>query len=125
MASSSIQMENPYASNPAFSSLESQVLWEYAKLSKHLKTLKNLKNQPLQPHEQLLATLRNLEKQMGLVLTLYKASVWATIVDTEQEMNADREEEASRRYQQGLQEDGMSEGDRTVQEGDEFRPWGI
>lgn len=61
-----------------------------------------------------------------LSMLQYKASVWATIVDTEQEMNADREEEASRRYQQGLEEgEAMSEGDRTVQEGDEFRAWGI
>ena len=51
--------------------------------------------------------------------------MWATIVDTEQEMHADREEEASRRYPQGLEEGAMSEGDRTVQEGDEFRAWGI
>lgn len=37
------------------------------------------------PNEQLLQQLRQLEQKMGLVLTLYKASVWSVIMDEQQQ----------------------------------------
>ncbi|KAG8985054.1 hypothetical protein FRB90_004966 [Tulasnella sp. 427] len=51
-------------------------------------TTRNLANDP---SNDLLAKLRIVERQMGLVLTLFKASVWSTIVSAEAEHDeADR-----------------------------------
>ncbi|KAJ7291056.1 DASH complex subunit Dad3-domain-containing protein [Mycena rebaudengoi] len=75
-----IFLQNPYANNPGLSSIEAEVLWEYAKLAQHLKDIKQ-KTRTLteQPDETLLARLRVLENKMGLILTLFKASVWGVI----------------------------------------------
>ncbi|KAF7315693.1 hypothetical protein MIND_00084900 [Mycena indigotica] len=72
--------ENPYAGNPALSPIEGEVLWEYAKLAQNLKLLKQ-KTQTLteQPDTILLERLRAVENKMGLILTLFKASVWGVI----------------------------------------------
>jgi len=72
--------DNPYANHPGLSSIESEVLWEYAKLAQHLKQLKQ-KTRSLseKPDTALLARLRVLENKMGLILTLFKASVWGVI----------------------------------------------
>jgi len=71
---------NPYDGHPGLSQTESEVLWEYAKLSQHLKALiaetRELSNAP---DETLVPTLRTLETKVGLVLTLFKASVWGVI----------------------------------------------
>ncbi|KAG8884666.1 hypothetical protein FRB98_002266, partial [Tulasnella sp. 332] len=76
--------ENPYAGHPELSGLEASVLWEYAKMAGIVKqlaaTTRNLANTPA---NDLLATMRTVESQMGLVLTLFKASVWSTIVSAE------------------------------------------
>ncbi|KAJ7743169.1 DASH complex subunit Dad3-domain-containing protein [Mycena metata] len=73
-------VENPYANNPALSSIEAEVLWEYAKLSQNLKLLKHkARNLTEQPDALLLARLRVVENKMGLILTLFKASVWGVI----------------------------------------------
>jgi len=55
---------------------EAEVLWEYAKLAQHVKLTRLLSEEP---DQMLLARLRVLEKKMGLVLTLFKASVWGVI----------------------------------------------
>jgi len=65
---------NPYQLHPSLTPVEADVLWEYAKLAQHIKLLLAEK-----PDEILLARLRVLEKKMGLVLTLFKASVWGVI----------------------------------------------
>ncbi|KAJ7173862.1 DASH complex subunit Dad3-domain-containing protein, partial [Mycena filopes] len=72
--------ENPYANNPALSSIQAEVLWEYAKLAQNLKLLKQ-KTRSLteQPDTTLLVRLRVVENKMGLILTLFKASVWGVI----------------------------------------------
>ncbi|KAH7889539.1 DASH complex subunit Dad3-domain-containing protein [Phlebopus sp. FC_14] len=71
---------NPYESNAALTTHEAQVLWEYAKLAQHIKDLTaRTKDLSEQPDQHLLARLRLLERKMGLVLTLFKASVWAVI----------------------------------------------
>ncbi|KAJ7126624.1 DASH complex subunit Dad3-domain-containing protein [Mycena crocata] len=72
--------ENPYSNQPTLSSIEAEVLWEYAKLAENLKRLKQ-KTRSLteQPDTTLLARLRVLENKMGLILTLFKASVWGVI----------------------------------------------
>jgi len=56
------------------------VLREYAKLAQHVK-LVSQKTRVLseEPDRMLLARLRVLDKKMGLVLTLFKASVWGVI----------------------------------------------
>ncbi|KAF8891184.1 DASH complex subunit Dad3-domain-containing protein [Infundibulicybe gibba] len=71
---------NPYESHPSLTAIEAEVLWEYAKLAQHLK-LVTRKTRQLgeEPDKTLLARLRVLEKKMGLVLTLFKASVWGVI----------------------------------------------
>lgn len=71
---------NPYQSHPSLSPTEAEVLWEYAKLAQHLK-LVTRKTRLIgeEPDQMLLARLRVLEKKMGLVLTLFKASVWGVI----------------------------------------------
>jgi len=58
------------------------VLWEYAKLAKNVKSML-LRTRELSeaPDQALLGQLRVLERKLGLVLTLFKASVWAAIND--------------------------------------------
>jgi len=60
--------------------LEIDVLWEYAKLSQHVKEMTaQTRKLSEAPDESLLATLRVLERKMDLVLTMFKASVWGVI----------------------------------------------
>jgi len=56
------------------------VLWEYAKLAQNVRIVTQ-KTRLLseEPDKLMLAKLRSLEKKMGLVLTLFKASVWGVI----------------------------------------------
>jgi len=71
---------NPYETHPSLSPLEADVLWEYAKLSHHVKEMTaQTRKLSEAPDESLLACLRVLERKMGLVLTLFKASVWGVI----------------------------------------------
>ncbi|TFK76370.1 hypothetical protein BDN72DRAFT_830933 [Pluteus cervinus] len=80
MASTDIFSVNPYASNSKLSATEAEVLWEYAKLAQHVKQVTQKTRQlGEQPDKVLLARLRALESKMGLVLTLFKASVWGVI----------------------------------------------
>ncbi|KAF8163419.1 DASH complex subunit Dad3-domain-containing protein [Crassisporium funariophilum] len=71
---------NPYESHPSLSPLEAEVLWEYAKLAQNVRMVTQ-KTHSLneEPDKMMLARLRILEKKMGLVLTLFKASVWGVI----------------------------------------------
>jgi len=72
--------ENPYVNHPQLSPIEAEVLWEYAKLAQHLKQLQQkTRNLTEQPDTMLLARLRVVESKMGLILTLFKASVWGVI----------------------------------------------
>ncbi|KAA1469362.1 DASH complex, subunit Dad3, partial [Dentipellis sp. KUC8613] len=71
---------NPYEDHPSVSQLEADVLWEYAKLSQHLKDLvAQTRRLSETPDESMLKRLRVLERKMGLVLTLFKASVWGVV----------------------------------------------
>ncbi|CAD6567971.1 MAG: hypothetical protein TREMPRED_004139 [Tremellales sp. Tagirdzhanova-0007] len=79
-----VALSNPYTNNAQLSVLEQDVLWEYAKLGDKIKRIASLARSAAEiPNETLLAELRTLEKKMGLVLTLFKASVWAVIVDSQ------------------------------------------
>ncbi|KAJ9100120.1 hypothetical protein QFC20_005532 [Naganishia adeliensis] len=87
---------NPYAGHPQLASpLEGEVLWEYAKLARTIRRVDTLAKQSSQtPNDALLAELRSLERKMGLVLTLFKASVWSVITETEaQAEDAERDAE--------------------------------
>ncbi|CCM04430.1 uncharacterized protein FIBRA_06609 [Fibroporia radiculosa] len=71
---------NPYEGHPALSETEAEVLWQYAKLSQNIKELvAETRRLSEAPDKTLLRRLRALEVKMGLVLTLFKASVWAVI----------------------------------------------
>ncbi|THG92624.1 hypothetical protein EW145_g8649 [Phellinidium pouzarii] len=71
---------NPYDGHAALSPLEAEVLWEYAKLAQHAKILVTKTRQlSEEPDRRLLSQLRVLETKMGLVMTLFKASVWGVI----------------------------------------------
>ncbi|TFL06268.1 DASH complex subunit Dad3-domain-containing protein [Pterulicium gracile] len=85
---------NPYASVQNLSSQEAAVLWEYAKLARHLYLVIQRTNAlSEQPDQYLVARLRILETKMGLVLTLFKASIWGVI--NEQTQNAQQQEAGS------------------------------
>ncbi|PBK93227.1 hypothetical protein ARMGADRAFT_929711 [Armillaria gallica] len=79
-ASDPVFLNNPYTGHPSLTPLEADVLWEYAKLAANVKQVASkAKGLSKEPDEQLLARLRDLEKKMGLVLTLFKASIWGVI----------------------------------------------
>ncbi|TBU35637.1 DASH complex subunit Dad3-domain-containing protein [Dichomitus squalens] len=78
--SGSVFEANPYEGHPNLSELEAEVLWQYAKLSQNIKELiAETRRVSEAPDEKMLKQLRALEVKMGLVLTLFKASVWAII----------------------------------------------
>jgi DASH complex subunit DAD3 len=77
---SEIFVKNPYESHPSLTVTEAEVLWEYAKLAQHVKEATLMTRKLTEtPDKTLLTRLRVLEKKMGLVLTLFKASVWGVI----------------------------------------------
>ncbi|KZT39238.1 DASH complex, subunit Dad3, partial [Sistotremastrum suecicum HHB10207 ss-3] len=78
----SVFERNPYEDQHGLSTIESEVLWEYAKLLEHVKELSSrVKEMSEEPEQALVSQLRGLERKMGLVLTLFRASVWAVIND--------------------------------------------
>jgi DASH complex subunit DAD3 len=93
---------NPYESHPQLTSLEGEVLWEYAKLAQHVRDVslffgpllikwsEPLLTTRLQltaetkrladtPDEKLLSRLRVLERKMGLVLTLVRRVAYLSL----------------------------------------------
>ncbi|KAK8869734.1 hypothetical protein IAR55_000302 [Kwoniella newhampshirensis] len=110
----SINTTNPYVNNNQLSSIEQDVLWEFAKLSDKVKRAANLARLTAEsPNESLLDELRTLEKRMGLVLTLFQASVWAVIMDSQ------AAEEARAQLQQ--QEQDAIRGGEDVSYDDQLR----
>ncbi|WVR05301.1 hypothetical protein IAU60_002315 [Kwoniella sp. DSM 27419] len=97
----SINAVNPYANNNQISPLEQEVLWEFAKLNDKVKRAAQLARLTADsPNESLLAELRSLEKRMGLVLTLFQASVWGVIVDSQAAEEARAHEQEAQQYGQ-------------------------
>jgi len=79
-SSSPIFSVNPYENHPSLTQLEADVLWEYAKLNQHIKdSIAQTRVLSETPDEAMLQRLRVLERKMGLVLTLFKASVWGVV----------------------------------------------
>ncbi|GAA5855322.1 hypothetical protein JCM8547_009034 [Rhodosporidiobolus lusitaniae] len=66
--------------------LEQQVLDEYAHLAHNFDEINSVVQRlsGLQPH--LLAELRPLERKLGLIYTLYKASVWSLLRQREEQL---------------------------------------
>ncbi|OCF55742.1 DASH complex subunit DAD3 [Kwoniella mangroviensis CBS 10435] len=99
----SINAVNPYANNNHLSTLEQDVLWEFAKLNDKVKRASNLAKLTAEsPNEALLAELRTLEKRMGMVLTLFQASVWGVLQESQaaEEARIQREEQEAYYHQQ-------------------------
>lgn len=72
---------NPYAGHRSLTEHEQELLGEYARLADTIRRVAALSTllSSSSAHASLLTQLRVLERKMGLVLTLYKASVWATV----------------------------------------------
>ncbi|CAE6341693.1 unnamed protein product [Rhizoctonia solani] len=88
---------NIYAGHPQLTPLEADVLWEYAKLARTLKTVRIIlvaksREMSERSDDALLAKLRAAEMKMGLVHTLLKASVWAVLVKQEEEFGGEEGE---------------------------------
>jgi len=80
--------ENPYENHPSLSPIEAQLLREYSKLAQNVKQVA-MKTRRLteEPDQMLVSRLRSLETKMGLVLVLFKASVWNVINEQPVEYN--------------------------------------
>ncbi|WVQ69979.1 uncharacterized protein L199_008203 [Kwoniella botswanensis] len=95
----SINTVNPYANNNHLSTLEQDVLWEFAKLNDKVKRASNLAKLTAEsPNEALLAELRTLEKRMGMVLTLFQASVWGVLQESQAAEEARMQQEEQEAY---------------------------
>ncbi|KIY71031.1 hypothetical protein CYLTODRAFT_346672 [Cylindrobasidium torrendii FP15055 ss-10] len=78
----SIFVTNPYEKHPQLSETEAEILWEYAKLAQTVKEITaKTKRLTSQNDETTRERLRWLEQRMGVVLTLFKASIWGVISD--------------------------------------------
>ncbi|WFD19450.1 hypothetical protein MCAP1_001680 [Malassezia caprae] len=74
--------QNPYEGHRALSSSEQELLGEYARLAATVHRVAALSVQLSNSthHANTLRDLRAIERKMGLVLTLFKASVWAIVM---------------------------------------------
>ncbi|KAI5481925.1 hypothetical protein MNV49_000202 [Pseudohyphozyma bogoriensis] len=98
--------------------LESQVLHEYSRLSSNLDSLARLTAKLSTAQPALLEQLRPLERKLGMVLTLYQASIWAILVQREgEEELADQHHQQQQEHQhQGYAgyDDNSEDGDVTA-----------
>ncbi|KAL8279979.1 hypothetical protein RQP46_007560 [Phenoliferia psychrophenolica] len=76
-------------STPVARELQSEVLSEYARMASNLDTMSKLAQQLASAQPPILEQLRPLERKMGLVLTLYQASVWAILVQRQEQDDDD------------------------------------
>lgn len=111
---------NPYLGHRHLTQSEAHLLGEYHRLSQTLRRILSLSASlsATKPHAQVLDSLRLTERKMGLVITLFKASVWSIMVEQDEKRVAmeearrileEEEEEEERRLREG-----SSEGERTV-----------
>ncbi|KAK9898179.1 hypothetical protein P389DRAFT_30193 [Cystobasidium minutum MCA 4210] len=75
--------DNIYASSSNLTTLEAEVLGEYARLAKNLDKLTEVANTLAGMQPEIMAQLVPLERKLGLVVTLFRASVWATYMANE------------------------------------------
>ncbi|WFC97757.1 hypothetical protein MYAM1_000476 [Malassezia yamatoensis] len=84
---------NPYEGNRNLTPNEQVLLGEYAQLAQILRRVATLSSQlsASTAHADVLNDLRVVERKMGLVLTLFKASVWAIVMQQDdQELEWDQ-----------------------------------
>ncbi|RIA84942.1 DASH complex subunit Dad3-domain-containing protein [Glomus cerebriforme] len=85
----------PTDANTAF--LEKDILKEYGKLSSHIeKVNETITHMNTNDIALLVDKLRALEKKIGLVYTLFKASVYSLVTATDQENGGNIEENTNR-----------------------------
>lgn len=74
--------QNPYEGHRGLTANEQLVLGEYARLAATVRRVAVLSTQLSSSslHTNVLNELRAIERKMGLVLTLFKASVWAIVM---------------------------------------------
>ncbi|KAH9816896.1 DASH complex subunit Dad3-domain-containing protein, partial [Melampsora americana] len=74
--------------------LESEVLQEYKRLNDILNRMSDTAQDLASTTPSLLEGFLPLERKMGLVLTLFKASVWSVLVDKQRKLEAKQVEQA-------------------------------
>ncbi|BGP55129.1 hypothetical protein JCM8202_001948 [Rhodotorula sphaerocarpa] len=72
--------------------LEAQVLDQYRLTARNLDEIATVVQRVSAVQPQLLAELRPLERKLGLVLTLFKASVWSLLRQRDQQLSQDDED---------------------------------
>lgn len=84
---------NPYLGHRNLTLSEAHLLGEYYRLSQTLKRIIAISStlSDTKPHAQVLEALRLTERKMGLVITLFKASVWSIMMEQDEKERA-REE---------------------------------
>lgn len=100
---------NPYLGHRQLTEQEAQVLGEYHRLSQTLRRVVQVSNRlsATKQHAQTLDELRMTERKMGLVLTLYQASVFSIVLDQEEKQ---RLQEEARRLMEEEEERGQVQG---------------
>lgn len=93
---------NPYEGDRSLSPAEQELLGEYARLAGTVRRVASLSSQlaSSSTHASMLAELRVIERKMGLVLTLFKASVWAIVMQQEDAQEAQELDELELQYEQ-------------------------
>ncbi|KAK0566062.1 hypothetical protein OC861_003424 [Tilletia horrida] len=94
---------NPYANHPQLSATEAALLFEYHKLAATMKRIQEISYPLTSPatHATLLQSIRVLERKMGLILTLFKASVWSLLVERQDAAEAEAAAAAMAAHQAG------------------------
>lgn len=116
-ANSSSNWHNPYLGHRLLTPSQAHLLGEYHRLSTTLRRILSTSAQlsATRPHAQVLDELRETERKMGLVITLFKASVWSIVVEQDERMAERREMEVQQEEEARLREE---EERRRGQEGE-------
>ncbi|CAO1636574.1 unnamed protein product [Jaminaea pallidilutea] len=112
------ECHNPYLGRRDLTSQEAQLLGEYHRLAQTLKRILALSS-PLsatRPHAQVLDSMRSTERKMGLVITLFKASVWNIMVEQDERERV-REEARRMLEEEQEQHEGGGAGGRRQYDG--------
>lgn len=110
--SDSPAFHNPYLGHRQLTKSEAHLLGEYYRLSQTLKRILAISG-PLsatKPHAQVLDSLRLTERKMGLVITLFKASVWSIMMEQDEKERA--REEARRMLEEEEEMEAQEFGDQ-------------
>ncbi|GKZ18082.1 hypothetical protein AbraIFM66951_006534 [Aspergillus brasiliensis] len=111
--------------NPLVSSLEQEVLDEYARLLGNVNKLSNkLSHLAENPTTLTLDGLRGLERQTATVCTLLKASVYSIVLQQQIFNESEEQQQQQEMQQQGMEGDGYSEMMMQQQQGGEGMAYG-